>query len=34
MLSDQDHLVSLDASGLQYDAQANEVRMTRQVAGN
>jgi hypothetical protein len=34
MLSDQDHLVSLDAGGLQYDAQANEVRMTRQIASN
>jgi glucose/arabinose dehydrogenase len=34
MLSDQDHLVSLDASRLRYDAQTNEVRMSRQVATN
>lgn len=34
MLSDQEHLVSLEASRLQYDAQTNEVRMSRQVASN
>jgi hypothetical protein len=34
MLSDQDHLVSLDASRLRYDAQTNEVRMSRRVATN
>jgi hypothetical protein len=34
MLSDQDHLVSLDASRLQYDAQTNEVRMSRRAVRN
>jgi hypothetical protein len=28
MLNDQDHLVSLDASRLSYDAQNNEIRLT------